>query len=347
MRMLVSMTTLALVVSAAGAKELKVGDAAPPLKIAEWLKGSAVDITKGSPDQIYVVEFWATWCPPCRASIPHLTDLQAHFKDKKVSIVGVTAEDPEVVKTFMRTWDKKMQYSVAIDEEAKTSGAYLEAAGISGIPHSFIVKGGKLVWHGHPMEMDDEIVKLTGDKTWAEFKSKAEAAGKKRAELVQKAGTAIKAEKWDDAVGVIDEMIKADPKDYDALAQKYYLLLIKKKDAAGAAAVGETLLNDVDDADLLDAIAYSTLMDDEFAPVRDRKFALALSERAVKLNGSKDSGMLCTLARAKFENGSNEEAIKIAEDALKICKDPQVQQDLEDSLKTYRAAKPAATPKGS
>ena len=75
--------------------------------------------------------------------------------------------------------------------------------------------------------------------------------------------------------------------------------------------------------------------------------ALALSEQAVKLNGSKDAGMLCTLARAKYENGAHDEAIKIAEDALKNCKDPQVQQELEDNLKTYRGAKGAGSPKGS
>src|SRR5262249_42331289 len=139
----------------ASAKSLKVGDAAPPLKIASWLKGNSVDVTKGPADQIYVVEFWATWCPPCRMSIPHLSELQTHFKDKKVEIIGVSAEDSDVVKTFLRTWDKKMQYAVAIDDDAKSSAAYLEAAGIPGIPHAFIVKAGKLLWHAHPMEIAD------------------------------------------------------------------------------------------------------------------------------------------------------------------------------------------------
>jgi len=348
MRMLVSMMTLALAVSAAGAKELKVGDAAPPLKIAEWLKGSAVDVTKGSPDQIYVVEFWATWCRPCHQSIPHLSDLQTHFADKKVTVIGVTAEEANVVKSFIRDLgEKQMRYTVAVDDDAETNKAYMEAAGVPGIPHAFIVRGGKVLWHGHPIEMDDEIVKLTGDKSWAEFKNKTEAAAKRRGEQIKKAGAAINVQKWDEAIVVLDEMLKADSQDHGALAQKYYLVLIKKKDSAGAAAVGQKLLSDVDDAVLLDNIAFSILMDDEFAPVRDPKFALALSERAVKLNGSKDAGMLCTLARAKYENGAGEEAIKIAEDALKICKDPQVQQDLEDSLKTYRAAKPTGTPKGS
>jgi len=88
--MLKSLLLLAPVLLAAPAfadgPTLKPGDAAPALQVKQWVKGDAV---KGfAKDKIYVVEFWATWCGPCKASIPHLTELAKSHKD--VTFVGVS-----------------------------------------------------------------------------------------------------------------------------------------------------------------------------------------------------------------------------------------------------------------
>ncbi len=99
---------LVLVTSAAGAG-LEIGDQAPALKISEWVKGQRVDLEQVRGSKVVVLEFWATWCAPCIANVPHLTELQAkHAKD--VVVIALTSEDPanslDTVRKFVETQGK-------------------------------------------------------------------------------------------------------------------------------------------------------------------------------------------------------------------------------------------------
>jgi thiol-disulfide isomerase/thioredoxin len=114
-------------------------------------------------DKVVVVEFWATWCPPCRATIPHLSKLQKKYGDKVV-ILGVSSETKDVVQAFYKKMKNKMKYLVAVDKNGSTTAGYMEAYGVTGIPHAFIVKNGKVVWHGHPGKMDAELDKAVNAK---------------------------------------------------------------------------------------------------------------------------------------------------------------------------------------
>lgn len=103
-----------------------------------------------------LLEFWATWCGPCRVSIPHLNEVYSKYKDKGLVVVGVSDEKPAVIRAFMEK--VPMTYSVATDE----SGTLLEKLGIRGIPTAFLVsKDGTILWEGHPMNLKEaEIEKL-------------------------------------------------------------------------------------------------------------------------------------------------------------------------------------------
>ena len=164
MKTILSAFLISALLLPAAAHAADLGDPAPDLKIAKWVKGEPVQISKDDPKQIYVVEFWATWCPPCRTSIPHLTEIQKRFKDQKVTIIGVTDEKESTVKPFVDGLGEKMDYRVAIDQ-GDTAKGYMKAYGVNGIPHAFIVQEQKIIWHGHPMAgLDKTLAQMVAGK---------------------------------------------------------------------------------------------------------------------------------------------------------------------------------------
>jgi cytochrome c biogenesis protein CcmG/thiol:disulfide interchange protein DsbE len=132
------------------------GKKAPVFSVGKWLTDE--------PDRkgkVVLIDFWATWCPPCRASIPELNEIQAKFKDDLV-VIGVSDEDAAKVKEFMT--GTKMDYSVAIDKKAKMNNAIH----VSGIPHVLIISTDGIVrWQGFPFSAEErltpEIVKQVID----------------------------------------------------------------------------------------------------------------------------------------------------------------------------------------
>ena len=140
-----------------------LGQKAAPLDGMTYIKGDAVTLKAG---KVFVVEFWATWCPPCRVSIPHLTEIQKQFKDKGVTVIGVTnEEDIEAVKSFVTAQGEKMNYTVAVDTGNKVAKGYMTAFKQGGIPTAFIVDGqGQVAWFGHPMDgLDEALAKVVAE----------------------------------------------------------------------------------------------------------------------------------------------------------------------------------------
>ncbi|MFM2132372.1 MAG: TlpA family protein disulfide reductase [Opitutales bacterium] len=146
--------------AAFAADKLEVGDKAPTKLPSAYIKGERVSTF--DPKKTYVIEFWATWCPPCVASIPHLTELQAKLKSKGVTVLGVHhANGVEAADAFVRKQGKAMEYSVAKDTNGTVGKAWLTAAGQNGIPCAFVVTGGKVAYIGHPMSLtEDKVVAM-------------------------------------------------------------------------------------------------------------------------------------------------------------------------------------------
>ena len=85
--------------------------------------------------KVIILDFWATWCPPCRAEIPGFVAIQKKYADKGLTVVGVSVDQQgaSVVKPFMQ--QLKMNYPVVL-ANAKMIGDYGD---IGSIPTTFII----------------------------------------------------------------------------------------------------------------------------------------------------------------------------------------------------------------
>jgi thiol-disulfide isomerase/thioredoxin len=91
-----------------------------------------------------MIECFATWCPPCKAAIPHLAEM--HAKYTNVYIVSISRETQEKVEALKKNMPMMSKYNLAVDKTGALE-EYMEEQGVEGIPHAFIFnKDGELVW---------------------------------------------------------------------------------------------------------------------------------------------------------------------------------------------------------
>ncbi len=105
--------------------------------------------------RVVLLNFWATWCPPCRKEIPDLNVLQLRFKDQGLLILGI--DDEEVGKVAPFVADQKMRYPVLLDPGRKIN----ELFQVTGIPKTFIYdRAGKLVAQSIDMRTREQFLTL-------------------------------------------------------------------------------------------------------------------------------------------------------------------------------------------
>ncbi len=343
------------------AQELTLGSAAPKLELKEFVKGEPV---KGfAKEKVYVVEFWATWCGPCRTTIPHLTKLQKKYKDELTVIgVAILEEDQSAVATFVEEMGDKMDYRVALDsvpkdgspEEGAMVKNWMEASGQAGIPAAFIVNGeGLIAWIGHPGQMDDPLEKvMTGkwDIAAEALKLKELLAQKKKLEATFKKLQTLfgKFEDDGDAADLLTELdfaAKNLPDRADQFSMiKFQILASPKGNADQALSLGEKLVASElgENPEALNNLAWMLVAPDreKKADAKLLKFALKAALKADNLSERKDPSIADTLAKAYFDNGQVEKAIETQERVVELAVGSELENDpgVKKRLRQYKRA---------
>jgi thiol-disulfide isomerase/thioredoxin len=143
------------------------GKQAPKMSVDTWI--TELKDTKG---KVIVVDFFFTGCPPCRAAIPHMNEIAAHYGED-VAVVGVSWENKSTFDTgrnrFKADFDA-VKYAVGLD----TSRTTIQAFGVKSYPCIAVISADNVVrWQGHPSSLDAAVM----DPIVAANKAMVEASG--------------------------------------------------------------------------------------------------------------------------------------------------------------------------
>ncbi len=110
-----------------------VNKPAPQLTL-DTMSGGKLDLASLKSKNIVVLDFWATWCPPCRAALPILAEVTKSYESKGVKFFAIDLrEDPSKVSDFLKK--QGLDVNVALDRDGRAAHEY----GVEGIPQSVII----------------------------------------------------------------------------------------------------------------------------------------------------------------------------------------------------------------
>jgi thiol-disulfide isomerase/thioredoxin len=298
---------------------LKIGDAPPPLTADRWLQGPEhKGYEKG---KAYVVEFWATWCGPCIVMMPHMSHLQAEYKDKGVTFIGYSKHDDnnpiEKVEAFVKRRGPKLGYTFCFGEEPDVYNSFMEASGHGGIPCCFVIdRDTKIVFMGHPMYLDLVLPKVVaGQWTLDDVKAIDE---------IEKEVNAVFGALSGKPETVLKTMADFEKKHPELARAPYFqpariaaMLKLKKYDDAMLFARNlMTKARKTEDDTLYSTVARSLRSPDGRGQPALMELAVKSADEALKLLGENDSRGLLGVAQTSYFAGNTARGKAYAEKAV-------------------------------
>ncbi|MFO0962318.1 MAG: redoxin domain-containing protein [Phycisphaerales bacterium] len=136
---------------AVDAAQDKRGQKIPEFAVDQWITAAP---TPGN--RLVAIDFWATWCGPCKKAIPHVNELNGKYGND-VLFVGISDETKAKFNSGLKSSKldaSSFTYALALDPKARLQRGFF---GITGIPHMAIFSPDGIVrWQGHPMSLREE-----------------------------------------------------------------------------------------------------------------------------------------------------------------------------------------------
>ncbi|HWW40844.1 TlpA disulfide reductase family protein [Pedobacter sp.] len=240
----------------------------------QWIQGEPV--TRFDPDKIYIVECWATWCGPCKAAIPHVNQLQKKFGNKVV-IIGqnIWETNPKKVADFVKQEGDGMSYRIAYGggQESDFSLKFMKAAGLSGIPQTFVIQDNKVVWMPNPEQLSEEAIQLLIDRKFNLDAAKKMDPAKKYDGLRK---LIFEEKAYDRAMVVLDSMLEKNPFEDTGVMMKWVLYGKMGKPADGISFLKQAY--DQHPTSTIKYLYYKTLEDNKQWDVLAKETAVYLKE---------------------------------------------------------------------
>jgi len=156
MKHLIYILTLLTIGSTYAQSNIKVNEKAPKINITHWIEN--VPTNKNLNNKFIVLEFWATWCGPCIAAVPHMNKLQNEFNNKDLLYISITDESVEKVKRSL----KRINFNsiVVTDLTKETQINFGDGMnGLDAYPLTVLIdKTGIIKWIGEPKNLNSEIM---------------------------------------------------------------------------------------------------------------------------------------------------------------------------------------------
>lgn len=124
---------------------------APEFSLTD-LSGQKLDLSSYR-GKVVLLDFWATWCVPCRTEIPRFVDLQNKYRDRGLQVIGISLDDdPKVVGAFYQQF--QINYPVAVGD-ASLAERY---GGILGLPVNYLIDREGRIYAKHVGEVDISLI---------------------------------------------------------------------------------------------------------------------------------------------------------------------------------------------
>lgn len=142
----------ALLATTAAAAPQGIGSKLPPVELEGFTQTEAKNFEDYAGRAI-MFEFFAYWCGPCAASVPHVNEIQEEWGPKGLSVIGVTDESVSLTEPWISA--NKAEYAYAYDNGGKLSRFF----GVNSIPRAVVVDAsGTVIFNGHPAQIDDGVL---------------------------------------------------------------------------------------------------------------------------------------------------------------------------------------------